>query len=117
MIWKLTKKTALTSYGFYGCYCGLGGKGTPKDATDRCCLNHDCCYSKLVQKGCKPKTQGYNYKYKDGSITCGSGNYCQQQICACDRTAAYCMKRNLRSYNVKYSNYPNFLCKGSKAKC
>ncbi|XP_072465230.1 basic phospholipase A2 Sms-N6-like [Notamacropus eugenii] len=117
MIGKLTGKNALGSYGFYGCYCGWKGKGTPKDATDRCCSVHDCCYIKLMKKGCKPKSQIYNYKYRGGSITCGSGNYCQKQICACDRTAAYCMKRNLRSYNGKYRNYPNFLCKGREPKC
>uniref|UniRef100_A0A7N4P9G2 Phospholipase A2 n=1 Tax=Sarcophilus harrisii TaxID=9305 RepID=A0A7N4P9G2_SARHA len=71
MIGKLTGKNALADYGFYGCHCGLGGKGTPKDATDRCCSTHDCCYLKLVNKGCKPKTQSYNYKYQSGSITCG----------------------------------------------
>ncbi|XP_020828849.1 phospholipase A2 group V-like [Phascolarctos cinereus] len=117
MIGKLTGKKALTDYGFYGCHCGWGGKGTPKDATDRCCLAHDCCYSKLVKKGCKLKTQAYNFKYKSGSITCGSGNYCQKQLCACDRTVAYCMKKNQKSYKVKYRNYPNFLCKGNKPKC
>ncbi|XP_043851754.1 basic phospholipase A2 Sms-N6-like [Dromiciops gliroides] len=117
MIAALTKKNALYSYGFYGCYCGFKGKGTPKDATDRCCLAHDCCYSKLEKRGCHPKTQTYNYKYRAGSITCGSGSYCQKQICACDRTAAYCMKKNLNSYKAKYRNFPNFLCKGKTHRC
>ncbi|XP_036602863.1 phospholipase A2, membrane associated-like [Trichosurus vulpecula] len=117
MIGKLTGKNALFSYGFYGCYCGWKGKGTPKDATDRCCFAHDCCYSKLMKKGCKPKTQSYKFTYKGGSITCGSGSYCQKQICACDRVAAFCMKRNLKSYSTKYRNYSNFLCRGKSPKC
>lgn len=34
MIEKVTGKNALINYGFYGCYCGWGGQGTPKDGTD-----------------------------------------------------------------------------------
>ena len=34
MIKHTTGKTALLSYGAYGCYCGLRGRGAPKDATD-----------------------------------------------------------------------------------
>uniref|UniRef100_F6ZRZ5 Phospholipase A2 n=1 Tax=Monodelphis domestica TaxID=13616 RepID=F6ZRZ5_MONDO len=117
MIGKLTKKNALLSYGMYGCYCGLGGKGTPKDATDRCCMAHDCCYSKLKKKGCNPYAQTYNYKYQAGSLTCGSGTFCQKQTCGCDVVAARCMQRNLKTYNKKYRNYPNSLCGKNNAQC
>ncbi|NXP81079.1 PA2BD phospholipase, partial [Ramphastos sulfuratus] len=52
MITKTTGKNALLHYSFYGCYCGLGGTGTPKDATDKCCQVHDQCYNRLLKYQC-----------------------------------------------------------------
>ncbi|XP_068935266.1 basic phospholipase A2 Sms-N6-like [Petaurus breviceps papuanus] len=117
MIEQVTWKNALINYGFYGCYCGWGGKGFPKDATDGCCLVHDCCYSKLMDEGCKPKTQRYSFQYQHGHISCGPGNYCEMEICACDRRAAYCMRENLQSYSVMYRHYPNWLCTRNEPEC
>ena len=35
MVKFTTGKEPATNYSFYGCYCGMRGRGTPKDATDR----------------------------------------------------------------------------------
>lgn len=35
MVRHMTEKTPIISYWFYGCHCGLGGRGPPLDATDR----------------------------------------------------------------------------------
>ncbi|XP_049562505.1 phospholipase A2 group V isoform X2 [Orcinus orca] len=110
MIEKVTRKPALTSYGFYGCYCGWGGRGTPKDCTDWCCWMHDHCYARLEKKGCNALTQVYRYRVACGLVTCGRGSLCQMQLCACDRRFVYCLKRNMRSYNPLYQYFPNFLC-------
>nr|XP_037852918.1 phospholipase A2 group V isoform X3 [Chlorocebus sabaeus] len=72
MIEKVTGKNALTNYGFYGCYCGWGGQGTPKDGTDRCCWVHDHCYGRLEEKGCNIRTQSYKYRFAWGLVTCDS---------------------------------------------
>ncbi|XP_047647400.1 LOW QUALITY PROTEIN: putative inactive group IIC secretory phospholipase A2 [Phacochoerus africanus] len=61
MVKHITGWSALCSYYGYGCYCGLGGKGTPVDDTDRCCLTHDCCYERLKQLGCQPVLNGYQF--------------------------------------------------------
>uniref|UniRef100_A0A8C3YFX8 Phospholipase A2 n=1 Tax=Catagonus wagneri TaxID=51154 RepID=A0A8C3YFX8_9CETA len=110
MIEKVTGKPALTNYGFYGCYCGWGGQGTPKDSTDWCCWMHDRCYAQLEEKGCNTLTQSYRYRVTWGLVTCERRSHCQTQLCACDQRFVYCLKRNMRSYNPHYQYFPNFLC-------
>ncbi|XP_006883741.1 PREDICTED: calcium-dependent phospholipase A2 [Elephantulus edwardii] len=110
MIEKVTGKNALVNYGFYGCYCGWGGRGTPKDATDWCCWVHDHCYGRLEEKSCNIRTQSYQYRIARGMVACEHGSFCQMQLCACDRKLVYCLRRNLWSYNPSYRYFPNVFC-------
>ncbi|XP_036085336.1 phospholipase A2 group V isoform X1 [Rousettus aegyptiacus] len=70
MIEEVTGKNALINYAFYGCYCGWGGHGTPKDATDWCCWEHDRCYGRMEDNGCKYWTI-YKHRVTRGLVTCG----------------------------------------------
>ncbi|NP_001166471.1 phospholipase A2, membrane associated precursor [Cavia porcellus] len=118
MIKLTTGKNGLTSYGAYGCHCGVGGKGTPKDATDRCCVRHDCCYDRLMKRGCGTKFLNYRFTHKGSSITCSvKQNSCQKQLCECDKAAAYCFAANLKSYSRRYQFYYNGLCRGKTPSC
>ncbi|NXI60444.1 PA2GA Phospholipase, partial [Chloroceryle aenea] len=111
MLTKVTGKSALLYYSSYGCYCGLGGKGQPKDPSDRCCQLHDTCYESLQNHQCNAKLQRYWYGWHGGSPCCREGSWCSQLSCECDRSLALCLKRNRRSYNKRYRFYLKSWCR------
>ncbi|NXG72450.1 PA2GD phospholipase, partial [Baryphthengus martii] len=111
MITKVTGKSALLYYSSYGCYCGWGGKGQPKDASDRCCQLHDSCYNSLLNYHCNAKVKGYRYGWHGGSPSCREGSWCARFSCECDRSLALCLKRNSWSYNKRYRFYRKKQCR------
>ncbi|XP_074047917.1 group IID secretory phospholipase A2-like [Macrotis lagotis] len=116
MIKQATGKSPIFCYLNYGCHCGPGGKGQPKDATDWCCKLHDCCYKHLKQQRCHALLDRYNYNYIDGAINCG-GSYCEKKICQCDKEFALCLRRNLESYNKSYRFFWKAHCKDENPEC
>lgn len=106
MITCTTGRSALL-YNGYGRWCGLGGSGTPVDATDRCCRDHDFCYRNLVSSNTCTKWGLRLTSYKtdaNGCTSCSSSNSgCGAGLCRCDQIAANCFKT--ASFNTKYVNY------------
>ncbi|XP_069876280.1 group 10 secretory phospholipase A2-like [Dipodomys merriami] len=104
------------AYVNYGCFCGLGGHGQPRDAIDWCCHQHDCCYSRAEQAGCSPKIERYSWECVNQTIQCGSAeNKCQELMCKCDAEFAHCLVGT--KYHLKYLFYPQFLCEANSPPC
>uniref|UniRef100_A0A8C4Y6W8 Phospholipase A2 n=1 Tax=Gopherus evgoodei TaxID=1825980 RepID=A0A8C4Y6W8_9SAUR len=114
----ITCSTGRTPFAYlrYGCYCGLGGQGWPRDKVDWCCFKHDCCYSKAEQAGCKPKVESYNWECEDNAAVCDSlEDKCQKIMCECDRKAAKCLAK--APYYPRYIFWPDFVCGDYHPKC
>ncbi|XP_072178585.1 acidic phospholipase A2-like [Diadema setosum] len=115
MVRCATGRSALWDYNGYGCWCGVGGRGTPVDGTDRCCKVHDECYDG-IKRDCSESPYWTNYRYskyncESGSpwITCDDGwNSCKRRLCECDRQAALCFAK--QSFNSRYRSYSNANC-------
>ncbi|XP_028668409.1 group 10 secretory phospholipase A2 [Erpetoichthys calabaricus] len=103
-----TGRTAI-AYLMYGCYCGLGGQGWPRDKADWCCHKHDCCYERAEFAGCQPKTDKYRWTCEERVADCESlKDKCEKMLCRCDREAAKCLRK--APYIPKYAVWPDFLC-------
>ncbi|XP_057212995.1 phospholipase A2, minor isoenzyme-like [Triplophysa rosa] len=113
----LPNSSPLQDFGDYGCFCGLGGQGTPVDQLDQCCFTHDHCYGNASNyDSCdsfldNPYTNIYDFKCNKNTktITClASNNACEMFICQCDKTAAECFAQ--APYNTSNNQLSNSLC-------
>ncbi|XP_060056928.1 phospholipase A2, membrane associated-like isoform X2 [Erinaceus europaeus] len=117
MITMATGKEAAHAYGQYGCHCGWEGKGSPVDATDKCCVALNCCYHNLERAGCNPRSTTYNIDYKWNHISCVKANFCSNKVCECDKAVAKCLARNKKTFKKKYEKYDHNNCKGVNPRC
>uniref|UniRef100_A0A8C6T7I4 Phospholipase A2 n=1 Tax=Neogobius melanostomus TaxID=47308 RepID=A0A8C6T7I4_9GOBI len=104
------------SYMTYGCYCGLGGQGWPRDKADWCCHRHDCCYGDAEALGCKPRHENISFQSMyERSIFYFNKDKCEESLCKCDRDAAKCLRR--APYNRRYTFWPDFMCGSKQPTC
>merc|ERR1712018_145993 len=102
----------------YGCYCGPGGQGVPKDDYDKACQAHDTCFED--NKHCKAEdgSQGYyhldfNFEWsgpKNQTITCTDPEHtakptaqgdCKRKICDCNKMFADRIRELLDEAGIK----------------
>ncbi|XP_036595487.1 group 10 secretory phospholipase A2-like [Trichosurus vulpecula] len=88
------------AYMSYGCYCGIGGSGWPRDRAEWCCQNFGCCYSKVEEAVCFPTMERYNWECRDQRLGFGANlNKCQEIMYKCDKEIAHCLAT--AEYNAK----------------
>ncbi|KAK3702459.1 hypothetical protein QZH41_020113, partial [Actinostola sp. cb2023] len=69
LIRQYTRRNPLDYWG-YGCWCGLGGKGKPKDGVDRCCQKHDWCFNRIIRNGSCGRYEPYHKNYYHNGFKC-----------------------------------------------
>uniref|UniRef100_A0A8C5L1P8 Otoconin 90 n=1 Tax=Jaculus jaculus TaxID=51337 RepID=A0A8C5L1P8_JACJA len=100
----------------YGCYCGREGRGKPRDAMDRCCLNHRCCLEQVRQLGCQRGRHSRSAVVcVDHAPKCVGQSLCEKLLCACDQITAECMAS--ASYNQSLKSADTHECQGKPVSC
>ncbi|XP_052097090.1 phospholipase A2-like [Mytilus californianus] len=95
----------------YGCWCAQNGTSKPVDELDRCCLEHQMCFKKILLKGCPVSSRYYSYEQCfDSNIKCTNRDKCKYNFCMCDIEAADCLSNRKLQYNQRWKD-------GNKAYC
>ncbi|KAI3422411.1 hypothetical protein GPALN_012924 [Globodera pallida] len=98
--------TALV-YDDYGCWCGIGGSGTPIDGIDLCCKLHDKCYDSAVDQGLCYDTyieyaEPYSWSCEGSELTCpGQQIGCKAALCECDKHVVDCWSKFIKPSKKK----------------
>ncbi|XP_066493524.1 basic phospholipase A2 PLA-B-like [Tiliqua scincoides] len=119
MIQRISRRNTLIYFNGYGCYCGKGGKGKPRDKIDQCCYRHDCCYERLQRRMCHPYFEHYKYLIIHDDVNCQlkKKSQCSMWTCECDRQASLCLRNEVKKYTKKFKRYPAVLCKEATPRC